>query len=762
MKASLFHTIETLLNLTILAIAIHLVLVLYLDGYTFSWFFLKIKARQIASPTILLLFLLVLRFPITHRGISRDVFFAHAPAMLFSILMIFYMANGTTKGSGDTLPARYLPLSILREGNFDLNEFPFLYEEETPYYISHIKGRYVSNYPVAPAIAALPFYLPSALGRVGPRSPLLEDLEKFAAASLVALSAVILYLLLRRLTSPRLTLFVAAAYALGTSSLSVSSQGLWQHGPSQLALTTALYCLVRGRMAPLWVGVAGFPLAFAVICRPTDLLLALALGAYVVLYHRRQLPGFVLSGLPPGLFQLWYNTVYFGDAFRTQFSPLNQVLWSTPLWEGLPGILISPSRGLFIYSPILLFSFFGMALAWRRSGDPLLRALSMGILPTLLLYSKWFGWWGGGTYGPRLLADLTPALAVCLVPLQGLFEGSQRVRWAFLGLAAWSIAAHSIGAFWDDGRWNASPNIDISPHRLWSVTDSPLLEYGRDTFGRAWIAVGNLPTSRRAPELLSATYRLDPASLEMVMGSVRLAMTATNTGQSVWLSTAKKAKGVVRLGWRWIKDGGKVPQLSGQLPLRHDVFPGSSYTFQISIPPPPEPGQYVLELGMLSEHIMSFSDRGVAPITIPVVVSAWTAEALTQYLNSRVAASREMPRLLLATHRAGYRPGDELPLSVVLEVFAQPVLVDMYLALLGPGGNATFYAGDWFTSPTGTRLPALGRRVYLPRRFRLSHVGKLRLVDGLPPGVYTLYFVLTEADSYRILARAAVQFRVEP
>jgi hypothetical protein len=136
-------------------------------------------------------------------------------------------------------------------------------------------------------------------------------------------------------------------------------------------------------------------LAFAIICRPTNLLLILPLSAYVMLYHRPQIGKFLLGVLLPGLFQLWYDYAYFGDPF---FQPQGHdiLFWSTSLIEGLGGILLSPGRGLFVYSPILLCSFLGMALAWRCRGDPLLRAFSIGILPTLLLYAKWYNWWGGG------------------------------------------------------------------------------------------------------------------------------------------------------------------------------------------------------------------------------------------------------------------------------------------------------------------------------------------------------------------------------
>jgi hypothetical protein len=400
---------------------------------------MTIQAQNVTPPTILLMALILSRVSMRCCASAGKDYSAYIPAILFCAFLSLYLANGVTKWSGDTLPARYLPLSILREGNFDLNEFQFLYAQGIPYYLRHLDGRYVSDYPVGPAIAALPFYLVTALGAVPPTDRLIGDLEKLAAASMVALSACILYLALQRLTSRRVALTLTVIYGLGTSSFSVSSQALWQHGPSQLALATGLYSLIRGRDEPGWVSLAGISLGFALICRPTDLLLVLPLGAYVLLYHRPQIGLFLLSGLPPGLFLLWYNYTYFNNPFFQQYGA---TLWSTPLMEGLSGILLSPGRGLFVYSPILLGSFLGMALAWRRSGDPLLRALSLGILPTLLLYSKWIDWWGGWSYGPRLLADLTPILTICLVPCAVRLEASgprswmlRGGRWLFLVLA---------------------------------------------------------------------------------------------------------------------------------------------------------------------------------------------------------------------------------------------------------------------------------------------------------------------------------------
>jgi hypothetical protein len=148
-------------------------------------------------------------------------------------------------------------------------------------------------------VLAVPIYLPAVLRGEAPESPVWTDLDKASAAVIVALSALFLYLALLQLTTLRMALLVTASYAFGTSSLSVSSQALWQHGPSQLGIAAALYFLVRGREAERWVGVSGFPLAFAVISRPTDLLLVAPLGIYVLLYHPKQVRRLLAFALPP-------------------------------------------------------------------------------------------------------------------------------------------------------------------------------------------------------------------------------------------------------------------------------------------------------------------------------------------------------------------------------------------------------------------------------------------------------------------------------
>ena len=65
----------------------------------------------------------------------------------------------------------------------------------------------------------------------------------------------------------------------------------------------------------------------------------------------------------------------------------------------------SPSRGLFVFTPVFLVSLAGMVLAWRRRWcfplSPYLAAIV--VLHALVVMTIW----PGHCYGPRYFADIT-------------------------------------------------------------------------------------------------------------------------------------------------------------------------------------------------------------------------------------------------------------------------------------------------------------------------------------------------------------------
>jgi hypothetical protein len=129
------------------------------------------------------------------------------------------------------------------------------------------------------------------------------------------------------------------------------------------------------------------------------------------------------------------------------------------------------------------------------------------------------------------------------------------------------------------------------------------------------------PTSANAPRALAAAYqaagvpRAGPA-----LSTLELGLTATNSGEAVWLAKAPRERGEVALRWRWLRGAVEVSGPGRRLRVRHDVFPGQAYAFQVAVPTPETPGAYVLELGLVSEGVTTFADAGSAPLRLSIRV----------------------------------------------------------------------------------------------------------------------------------------------
>ena len=142
------------------------------------------------------------------------------------------------------------------------------------------------------------------------------------------------------------------------------------------------------------------------------------------------------------------------------------------LGEALLGNLISPARGLFVYTPIALFSLYGVWL-WIRGGTQ--RAMGLYLAAVLIthyvLLSTFEDWFGGHSYGSRYFSDLSPLFALALLPLRG------RIRWAAGVALAISLFMHAQGAWcWPCVEWNTRPvEIHQSQWRLWDWSDPPFL-----------------------------------------------------------------------------------------------------------------------------------------------------------------------------------------------------------------------------------------------------------------------------------------------
>ena len=114
----------------------------------------------------------------------------------------------------------------------------------------------------------------------------------------------------------------------------------------------------------------------------------------------------------------------------------NRVSVSGTFGEAMLGNLVSPARGLFVYSPVLLLALSGLVLALRQREERLLSAcFAIIVVMHWLVVSRFPHWWGGHSYGPRFMTDIVPFLAYFVAfNLEALRKVSGRKRWASLEL----------------------------------------------------------------------------------------------------------------------------------------------------------------------------------------------------------------------------------------------------------------------------------------------------------------------------------------
>jgi hypothetical protein len=425
-----------------------------------------------------------------------------ALALFTAVVTAVYVASPVVQ-SGDGRLVVYEAKSILHEGNLDLHEYGAAVHGFPCY---REGGRILSRYPYGTSFVTVPILAVVAAGGKllgsNPTSRIRDEpprvLEKNLAAIIAALTAAAIALL-GVVVSGRLAtgLLLGALFAFGSSLWSTVSRGLWQHGPAMLLMTIALISLVLGirREDRRWIAGAGAAMAAAYVVRPTAVIpLGLAGIALLVTRPRAALAygvGALVVLVPSVIYNLY---VYDSPVIPFYFEGsgfLGEGLRSTFL-TGLWGTVGSPSRGLLVFSPFLLLAAVGVAIR-RRPGLVELVAIGTTLL-IWLVTANTIDWPGGWSYGPRLLADTSPFLALLMIPALDRIARPPR-NWstattvtalALVLTAGWSVFVHARGATsWATQMWNPLPvpaGVDTNPQRFSDWSDPQFLRTGDASF----------------------------------------------------------------------------------------------------------------------------------------------------------------------------------------------------------------------------------------------------------------------------------------
>jgi len=169
---------------------------------------------------------------------------------------------------------------------------------------------------------------------------------------------------------------------------------------------------------------AGILAGFSVSLDFLSLIIVALLYIYVLAKRKYKESFCFLFGAFIGLLPfLLYNFMVFGNPFDLPRNHLDPDIWS-----GLPGkngviidipynlhvalrLLFFPYRGLFIYFPVLFFSFYGLYLMRRKLP---LETILIFLIFVLVLFaaSTWWAWWHGSSFGPRLLTVAMPFIVL--------------------------------------------------------------------------------------------------------------------------------------------------------------------------------------------------------------------------------------------------------------------------------------------------------------------------------------------------------------
>ena len=420
--------------------------------------------------------------------------------LIFLSTLAIYTSSRDTIPLSDSRWSVYVALSVIREGNTNLDEYAELIASHDNYAVLEADGHLHSLFPLGTPLLAIPAVF--AADRLSPlllnldlhehmrvvRDRIAANLELFNASFFAAAASVVIYWIGRLYLDRIRSLVLVFIFAFCTSMWSTASRALWQHGPSVLMLSIALYLLLAAEKKPRLVQFASLPLAYAYVIRPTNSISILFLTAYVFIAFRRYFPKYLFWAALIAMPFVLSNFIIYGSIFSPYYLPQRLDLFSPTIREALAGNLISPARGLFIYSPIFLFSIYGIFLKIKKSQFGLLDLALTGILFFHWLAISSFPHWNGGhSFGPRFFTDMLPYLIYYLIPVLMAIPDPATFRTLplsllFTILLLFSFFIHLRGATqpsaasgWNRGYENIVEDINSAPQRVWDWSDLQFL-----------------------------------------------------------------------------------------------------------------------------------------------------------------------------------------------------------------------------------------------------------------------------------------------
>lgn len=400
-----------------------------------------------------------------------------------------------------------LSQSLIKHGSFQLDHYAlpryepqwhgYYFKNGPIYHLEVVDNHLYYHLPPGSSILSVPFVAvlnvlgvsaANADGTYNPRGEVM--IEAGLAALLMAALAVIFFYTARLMLPTGWSMTVALGGALGTQVYSTASRGLWSETWGILLLGIVILLLLRSEtekrsVKPILLATL---LSWMYFVRPTFSVHIIAISVYLLIFHRRSFIRYVITGLIwLGAF-VFYSWLHFGQLLPSYYRA-NRLQFDT-FWVALAGNLVSPSRGLLVHVPVLLFVAFLVVRYWRRIVHQRLVWLAVAIIIChLIIISSFPHWWGGHSFGPRFTTGLVPWFVLLgILGVRGMLawreqlvapvRASWRVQLVCGGLLLlFSLFINTRGATshatW---LWNVRPvGVDEHPEKLWDWSQPQFL-----------------------------------------------------------------------------------------------------------------------------------------------------------------------------------------------------------------------------------------------------------------------------------------------
>lgn len=405
----------------------------------------------------------------------------HLLLLLLAMLLIVLVGERVRHTSSDPRGTLLVSEAIIHHGTIKLDHLDKPTRDRYGYVFYEKNGHFYNYFPLGSAVLSVPVV--AIANAVGINMLAHEPIVQMAIVALIGVSMLlVLFATAQMFLSVRASLLLVAIAWFGSSYTSTVGTALWSHDFSVLFASLAIFfvlrsCLQQTRPAWFWVATC---MSIAYFCRPTLALLVPFLMVFWSLYDWR-------SALKATLgFMLWmlafmlFSTYEYGQLLPDYYLPKR--LESDTFELALVGNMVSPARGLLVYSPMLFLLVGLIPLALRKNvlcARLILIALAWPLAHWIVV-SRFPHWWAGWSFGARLMTDAMPGLVVGLFAVYAQLSKTsiQRFIFAFV-LVSGALAIYINTAQGVFNRhsviWNTAPNIDQHPEYLFDWRYPPFL-----------------------------------------------------------------------------------------------------------------------------------------------------------------------------------------------------------------------------------------------------------------------------------------------